>query len=146
MIGHKIPAIENLGVTRDLIDCYDFTDNNITSISNFPFLKRLSTLLLSNNPIRSISTSITTSLPNLKILILSNNSFTAEYLPSLAATLSKLRKLNTLVLKPSIITNHEHYKDYLIFNCKKLTSLDYQRVSNQVNLSSHFTQFRPILT
>jgi U2 small nuclear ribonucleoprotein A' len=48
----QIPVIENLGVTKDQFDVIDFTDNNIRKIDNFPFMKRLESLLLHNNRIQ----------------------------------------------------------------------------------------------
>ncbi|KAL8941552.1 MAG: hypothetical protein Q9216_002184 [Gyalolechia sp. 2 TL-2023] len=70
--GHKIPAIENLGVAKDH-DAIDFTDNDINSISNFPLSPRLHTLLLARNRINSIQPTISKSIPNLKTLILTSN-------------------------------------------------------------------------
>jgi len=71
--GYKIPAIENLGVTRDQHDAIDFTDNAIITLGNLPLLKRLQTLLLANNRIHNISSSIHLSVPNLQTLVLTNN-------------------------------------------------------------------------
>ncbi|KAF7367243.1 U2 small nuclear ribonucleoprotein A [Mycena sanguinolenta] len=74
--GYKIPAIENLGVTRDQHDAIDLTDNSIVTLGNLPLLKRLNTLLLANNKVSHISPSIHISVPNLTTLILTNNNFT----------------------------------------------------------------------
>lgn len=43
--------IENLGATLDQFDTIDFSDNDIRKLDGFPFLKRLSTLLLNHNAI-----------------------------------------------------------------------------------------------
>ncbi|CAL1696346.1 unnamed protein product [Somion occarium] len=71
--GYKIPAIENLGIAKDQHDAIDFTDNSIIVLGNIPLLRRLRTLLLANNRISSISTSLHLSVPNLTTLILTNN-------------------------------------------------------------------------
>jgi len=71
--GYKIPAIENLGVTRDQHDAIDLTDNSIVALGNLPLLKRLHALLLANNRIASISPSLHLSVPNLATLVLTNN-------------------------------------------------------------------------
>jgi len=71
--GYKIPAIENLGVTRDQHDAIDLTDNSIVTLGNLPLLKRLNTLLLANNKVSHISPSIHISVPNLTTLVLTNN-------------------------------------------------------------------------
>ncbi|KAL8938529.1 MAG: hypothetical protein Q9211_003162 [Gyalolechia sp. 1 TL-2023] len=70
--GHKIPAIENLGVAKDH-DAIDFTDNDINSLSNFPLSPRLHTLLLGRNRVNSIQPTISKSIPNLTTLILTSN-------------------------------------------------------------------------
>lgn len=71
-VGHKIPTIENLGVAGPQ-DAIDFTDNDITSITNFPLSPRLSTLLLARNRITNIQPNLFQSIPNLTTLVLSSN-------------------------------------------------------------------------
>ena len=71
--GHKIPTIENLGVTRDQLDTLDLTDNDLLSLSNFPHLDRLAHLLLSNNLISRIDPRLAFALPRLTSLTLTNN-------------------------------------------------------------------------
>lgn len=129
--GHKIPAIENLGVTKDQLESLDLTDNAITSVSNFPLLRRLHQLILSNNPVRTISPSIATSLPNLDSLILTNSAVPKESLAVLGDTLSKCKKLQHLSLKGSPVAQAEHYKEWIVFSCKKLTSLDFDRIKQK---------------
>ncbi|GAA5979157.1 hypothetical protein JCM10908_002822 [Rhodotorula pacifica] len=126
--GHKIPAIENLAVTKDQLDSIDLTDNQIHSLSNLPVLKRLNQLLLANNPVRSISNNLATSLPNLRTLVLTNAAVPKESLAHIAVTLGRCRKLEHLSLKGCPVQQAQHYKDWIIFNCKKLRSLDYERV------------------
>jgi len=53
--GYKIPAIENLGVTKDQHDAIDFTDNSLVSLSNLPLLRRLHTLLLAKPNIKHLT-------------------------------------------------------------------------------------------
>ena len=72
--GNKIPTIENLGATNDSFDSLDMCYNEITRVENFPLLKRLTTLLLANNRIASIaSEGLGEHLPNLRVLVLTNN-------------------------------------------------------------------------
>ncbi len=70
--GHKIPTIENLGVAGPQ-DAIDFTDNDLTTISNFPLSPRLNTLLCARNRIQNVDKKIGEQLPNLKALVLTNN-------------------------------------------------------------------------
>lgn len=130
--GHKIPAIENLGVTKDQLDSLDLTDNAITSVSNFPLLRRLSQILLANNPVRTVSPSIATSLPNLRTLILTNSAVPKDSLAVLGDTLGKCRKLEMLSLKGAPVAQADHYKDWIVFKCEKLRSLDFERVQLKV--------------
>ena len=87
--GHKIPTIENLGVAGPQ-DAIDFTDNDITSISNFPLSPRLTTLLLARNRVRHIQPNLADNLPNLQTLVLTSNNV-AEL-----ADLDPLRRLTRL--------------------------------------------------
>ena len=57
-------------------DAIDFTDNDITSLSNFPLSPRLSTLLLARNRISQIQPNLAESIPNLTTLVLSANNVT----------------------------------------------------------------------
>ena len=89
IIGHKIPTIENLGVAGPQ-DAIDFTDNDITSIANFPLSPRLTTLLLARNRVRQIVPNLAETLPNLQTLVLTSNNV-AEL-----ADLDPLRRLQRL--------------------------------------------------
>ncbi|CEQ39178.1 SPOSA6832_00712 [Sporobolomyces salmonicolor] len=129
--GHKIPAIENLGVTKDQLESLDLTDNAITSVSNFPLLRRLHQLLLANNPVRTVSPSVATSLPNLRTLILTNSSVPKDSLAVLGDVLGKCRKLEMLSLKGAPVEQAEHYKEWIVFRCKKLRSLDFDRIKQK---------------
>ena len=72
--GQRIPEIENLGATRDAFDCIDLSGNDITALTNFPRLPRLTTLLLSGNRVATIAAdNIAASLPSLESLQLANN-------------------------------------------------------------------------
>ncbi|GJN87850.1 hypothetical protein Rhopal_000805-T1 [Rhodotorula paludigena] len=123
-----IPAIENLGVTRDQLDALDLTDNALTALANFPLLRRLRTLVCSNNPIRTLSPSVPTALPNLDTLVLTNSAFPRDALPLLGDTLAKCRKLQHLSLKGAPVAQADHYRDWIIFRCTRLRSLDFERV------------------
>ncbi|GAA5844899.1 hypothetical protein JCM9279_000036 [Rhodotorula babjevae] len=127
--GHKIPAIENLAVTRDQLDSLDLTDNNIHQLANFPLLRRLSQLVLANNPVRSLSPSVPTALPNLRTLVLLNSAFPKDSLATLGHTLAQCRKLEHLVVRGAPVAAADHYKDWLVYRLAHLRSLDYERVT-----------------
>ncbi|KAL8771599.1 MAG: hypothetical protein Q9209_003042 [Squamulea sp. 1 TL-2023] len=124
--GHKIPTIENLGVAKDQ-DAIDFTDNDITTISNFPLSPRLRTLLLARNRVNSIQPTLANSIPNLTTLVLTSNNV-AEL-----ADLDPLRnfpRLTHLSLLENPVTRKEHYRNWMIWRCPTIRFLDYQKVKD----------------
>lgn len=124
--GHNIPLIENLGVTKDVNDSIDLTDNSISILGNFPKLNRLRTLLVARNRISHIHpTSFAPSLPNLEMLVLSNN-----HIASLSdlQPLSQLSKLKYLSLVDNPVTNQEYYRSWMIWQNPNITVLDFQKV------------------
>ncbi|KAF9924667.1 U2 small nuclear ribonucleoprotein A' [Linnemannia zychae] len=125
--SHKIPAIENLGVTKDLNDSLDLTDNDIRSLSNFPVLYRLKTLLLSNNRISKIDPDLlSTYLPNLTTLVLTNNAL-AEL--SDLQGLSGGKFLEYLVLLDNPLTKKKYYRLYVIWKLPTVRVLDFTKVT-----------------
>lgn len=131
LAGHKISAIENLGVTEDQLDSIDFTDNSIASLSNFPLLRRLTHLFLSNNPVRTISPSVPASLPNLKTLILTGCEFPKEALGGLGVALGSFKKLEMLSLKACPVAEAEYYREWIIYKCRRARFLDFEKVKDQ---------------
>lgn len=49
--SYKFPAIENMGCTLDQFDTIDLSDNEIRKLDGFPMLKRLKSLILTNNKV-----------------------------------------------------------------------------------------------
>ncbi|KAI5846047.1 leucine-rich repeat-domain-containing protein [Tricharina praecox] len=124
--GHKIPAIENLGVAGPQ-DAIDFTDNDIQQLGNFPLSERLHTLLLARNRISVIQPTLVKSIPNLTVLIL-----TANNLSELGdlEPLSKFRRLVHLSLLENPVTRKDHYRHWVIWKCPTVRFLDYQKVKD----------------
>ncbi|KAF7784700.1 hypothetical protein Agabi119p4_865 [Agaricus bisporus var. burnettii] len=126
--GYKIPAIENLGVTKDQHDAIDFTDNSIITLGNLPLLKRLRTLLLANNRISSISASLHLSAPNLTTLVLTNNAL-AEM--GDLEPLKDARHLQYLSLLGNPVTEKKHYREWLAWRFPSVRVLDFQRIRDK---------------
>lgn len=85
-------------------DAIDFTDNDLSTLGNFPFFPRLQTLLLARNRINHIQPTLATSLPNLTTLVLTSNNI------SELADLDPLRnqsKLTHLSLLENPVTRKE---------------------------------------
>lgn len=91
--------------------------------------------MLANNPVRTVSVNLATSLPNLRTLVLTNAAIPKDALAHTAVTLGRCRKLEHLSLKGCPVQHAQHYKDWIIFNCKKLRSLDFERVHLKVGPS-----------
>ncbi|KAJ3812096.1 leucine-rich repeat-domain-containing protein [Lentinula aff. lateritia] len=126
--GYKIPAIENLGVTRDQQDAIDLTDNSITVLGNLPLLKRLRTLYIANNRISSISPSIHLSVPNLTTLVLTNNNISE--LGDLEP-LKELKNLKYLSLLGNPVREKKWYREWLAWRIPGLRVLDFQRIRDE---------------
>ncbi|KAF9894703.1 U2 small nuclear ribonucleoprotein A' [Aspergillus nanangensis] len=124
--GHKIPTIENLGIAKEQ-DAIDFTDNDLSSLGNFPFFPRLQTLLLARNRVKHIQPSLASSVPNLSALVLTSNNLSelADLDP-----LRNLTKLTHVVLLENPITRKEHYRYWVIWRIPSVRFLDYQKVKD----------------
>ncbi|KAI1615037.1 U2 small nuclear ribonucleoprotein A [Exophiala viscosa] len=122
--GHKIPTIENLGVAGPQ-DAIDFTDNDITTLTNFPLSPRLNTLLFARNRIQSVDRRIAEQIPNLTTLVLTGNH--VKELGDLEG-LTGCGRLTHLSLLENPVTRKEHYRLYLIWSMPSVRFLDYQKV------------------
>jgi len=111
--GHQVPAIENLAVLEDQFDCLDLTSNDIKKLDNFPLMKRVTTLLCSNNHISKVSSNIGRNLPALQCLVLSNNRI--GHLYELRA-LAKCAALEHVALLDNPVCMHPHYRLFLVFH------------------------------
>ncbi|SAM01942.1 hypothetical protein [Absidia glauca] len=124
----KIPAIENLGGTKDLNDTIDFTNNDLRVLGNFPRLHRLKHLLLANNRISKIDAGLEAPLPQLTTIILTNN--TLEELGDIEP-LATVSTLHHLVLLDNPVTKKEHYRLYVIYKLPSLRVLDFIKIKQK---------------
>ncbi|XP_061819730.2 U2 small nuclear ribonucleoprotein A' isoform X1 [Nerophis lumbriciformis] len=128
--GYKIPVLENLGATLDQFDTVDFSDNEVRKLDGFPLLKRLKTLLMNNNRICRIGENLEQCLPNLRELILTNNSI--QELGDLEP-LTTVKTLSLLSLLRNPVTNKKHYRLYVINKMPQIRVLDFQKVKLKVS-------------
>lgn len=126
--GLKIPTIENLSVLQDQFDVIDLTDNDIKKIENFPLMRRLDALLLSNNSIARVASGLSASLPNLRALMLANNRISQSHELENIAAISGCG-LQTLVLLENAVTLRPHYRHYAIHLMPTLVNLDFTKVT-----------------
>lgn len=124
--GLKIPAVENLGVTKDDFDCIDFSDNEIKKLENFPRLKRLRMLLFHGNHVARVQQQLGTTLPTLQVLALTNNKIAnfAEI-----DHLASIKSLQVLTLQGNPVCNLKFYRLYVINKFPRLRLLDFQKVT-----------------
>jgi len=88
-------------------------------------MRRLKTLLVSNNRVSRVADGLGSSLPALQHVVLTNNRISA--LGEVRA-LCALPSLTTLVLLGNPVTRQAHYRHFIIHFAPRLTSLDFQRV------------------
>ncbi|KAF2226775.1 leucine-rich repeat-domain-containing protein [Elsinoe ampelina] len=125
--GHRIPAIENLGLAKDQ-DAIDLTDNAIGgSLGNFPVFPRLKSLYLARNRVAQIAPGLGRSLPGLRTLVLTENAV-AE-LVDLEA-LGECRALTHLSLKGCPVEGKENYRLFVIWLNPSVRFLDYAKVKD----------------
>eukprot|EP01018_Ginkgo_biloba_P017578 Gb_32070 [translate_table: standard] len=131
--GNKIAVIENLGATEDQFDSIDLSDNEIVKLENFPYLSRLTTLLINNNRIARINPNIGEFLPKLQTLVLTNNRLVnlVDLDP-----LAMLVNLQTLSLLDNNVTKKPNYRFYVIYKLKKLRLLDFKKVKQRERLEA----------
>jgi len=97
-------------------------------LEGFPLLRRLSTIIIANNYIRTIGEKIGDSLPNLENLILTNNRI--SNLIDLDP-FESLTKLKSLILNNNPVIHKRHYRLYVINKLPNLRILDYKKVSHK---------------
>jgi U2 small nuclear ribonucleoprotein A' len=94
-------------------------------------LKRLHTLLLANNRIASISPSLHLSVPNLTVLVLTNNNICE--LGDLEP-LKELKGLKYASLMGNPVREKKWYREWLVWRLAGLRVLDFQRIRDKVRL------------
>lgn len=130
--GHKIPAIENLGVTRDQIDTLDLTDNDIMTLGGFPHLDRLAHLYLSNNLVSRIEPRLAFSIPRLTSLTMTNNQV-ASFAQLVALAKFPMLEFVTFIGNP--VARKQYYREFIVWKCKSLRVLDFTRVTQKVSMA-----------
>lgn len=127
--GYKIPALENLGVTKDAFECIDLSDNDVLKITPLPPLRRLQTLILCNNRVQRIAADAFDAVPNLTSLILTNNQI--DLLVDLKPILEH-KTLERVSLVDNPVCRKIHYRNYVIFKAgESLRVLDFTRVKKK---------------
>ena len=119
-VPHLISSLLSLTVSCDELkqdqDAIDFTDNDISTLTNFPLSPRLRTLLLARNRVTTVAATLSRSLPNLTTLVLTHNNVAelADLDP-----LSGFARLTHLVLMENPVAAKEvslqHLSTYLSF-------------------------------
>lgn len=123
--GNRVLVIENLGAMEDQFDVLDLSDNEIKKFSNFPVMRRLSTILLNNNHISTVGKNLQTKLAKLQHLILTNNRIEDLAQIDRIAALQMLRHLSLL---DNPVTRRPNYRLYTIHKIPSLQVLDFRKV------------------
>jgi U2 small nuclear ribonucleoprotein A' len=125
--SNRIPAIDNLSVTRDQYDTIDLTDNDISVLGNFPRLERLQNLYISRNNIAKIDRGLGAVLPQLSCLILAHNSI--EELESLDPLSELGSTIKVLSLANNPVCKRKNYRQHIIQLLPNLKVLDFSKVT-----------------
>jgi U2 small nuclear ribonucleoprotein A' len=126
--GNKIPVVENIAITRDKYDTIDLTSNELRLLNNFPTLTNLKTLYCANNFITRIDGDLNGRLPNLSVLVLTNNRL--EDFDSIS-NLSLFPKLTFVSLIDNVVCKRPNYRLFVISRCPKLKFLDFNKVTQK---------------
>lgn len=126
--GFKIPAIENMGASRDQNDTIDMTDNDVRFLGNFPRMVRLRHLTLSNNLVARVDSHIHKQLPYLVSLVLTNNAISDFQELS---RLRRLRHMRYLCLMGNPVAREKHYREFVVWSIPHLRVLDYRRITER---------------
>ncbi|KAK9471859.1 L domain-like protein [Dipodascopsis tothii] len=123
--GHKIPMLENLGVTKDQNDAIDLTDNDLTHLTNIPRLIHLRRLLVARNRIASVGKTLAQAAPNLTTLVLTSNAI--ANLADLEG-LQGLKQLEHLTLLDNPVTLKDNYRLWVVHHVPSVRILDFDKV------------------
>lgn len=118
---------------QDQFDTLDLSDNEIQKLDNFPRMKRLKTLLLSNNFISRIGPNLGDSLLSLDCLVLTGNKISSL---SELDHLSSFTKLTHLSLLDNPVVKQPHYRLYVLNKIPSLRTLDFRKVKIEVRGST----------
>ena len=123
--GRHISYIHNLAILNDKYGCINLADNRIEALENFPKFMNLRWILIPNNRISRIDKNISQCIPNLSVLILSDNHI------ALLSEIDKLRNckhLTVLNLDGCPVQKCENYRLYVIYKLPRLITLDNNRI------------------
>lgn len=143
----EIQVIENLGVTNDMFEVIDLTDNEIRILNGLPNLVKLKTLLLGRNSIQIMQLNHTHNINNNN----NNNSHTLINLKTLSLIENNLKNLHDLIglrnfknlenlyLNNNPVTNLKNYRLFVIWLLPNLKILDFNKIKEKErNLSSEY--------
>ena len=111
----------------------DLSDNDLMRLDNFPLLPRLHTLILNNNRISRIAPALSSCLPGLTHVILTNNAIASHH--SLAP-LHHLPLLSHLSLRLCPVSRLPDYRLLVLHMLPRLRVLDWQKVKEKERKAS----------
>ncbi|KAA8495007.1 putative U2 small nuclear ribonucleoprotein A' [Porphyridium purpureum] len=124
--GLGLEALDNLGLLQDRFGALDVSDNRIRELLPFPRMVKLEMLLAAKNRISHIRSGLLARLPNLRVLVLTQNLIESLYA---LTELHHCQRLRTLVLKENPVTAQKYYRPFLIYLLPSLQYLDFVRVT-----------------
>merc|ERR1711879_295472 len=124
---NNIFILENLNYSRDNFDSINLSDNYIMRLMNFPIFKRLRSISINNNKIFAIDLILDIHIPNIEVLIITNNGI--EYFEVVMAFFF-CKKLKYLSLSENPVFHSKKYPKNIISFCKHFIWLDFSFIAN----------------
>ncbi|OUM51124.1 hypothetical protein BVG19_g208 [[Candida] boidinii] len=149
----EIQVIENLGVTNDMFEVIDLTDNEIRVLNGLPNLVKLKTLLLGRNSIQVMQLNRSHNIDNNNTNNNNNNinSHTLTNLKTLSLIENNLKNLHDLIglrnfknlenlyLNNNPVTKLKNYRLFVIWLLPNLKILDFNKIKEKERrLSSEY--------
>lgn len=120
-------------LVQNSLDTIDFSCNEIARLENFPVMKRLGSLLLGNNQVSRISSSLQAALPSLHTVVLTNNRIASFAEVDALASVPSLRRLSLL---GNPVARRPHYRSYLVFRLPHVVELDFEKVRKRERIAA----------
>ncbi len=110
-----------------MFDGIDFSFNLITHLGEFPLMPQLRLLILADNRLKTFSSHLESTLPNLESLVLYNNNIDS---PAELLKLQGCKKLTELYIHKNPIAEAEHFRQWVIQKLPQVKVLNGSKIKD----------------
>jgi len=145
----SLSSLEHLAIVSETTEAIDISDNALTALDHLSVMRVLQTLIMANNHINRLGSSLGNALPELNSLILSNNKLSQlkDLFP-----LSTLSSLQLLSLRANPVCTQPLYRMFVIHLLPSLHVLDFAKIrprereeSKALSKKGAFASFLPAI-